>query len=196
MNRFLIVEDSRDDAELLVQWLQKRFEAQVICVPSAEKAYEQAQCGKFQAVFVNLKLGPDKLAGIPVIRFFRMMETDLPIFVVTGYEDEHARTAAIAAGADGFFGKEYTPTDAYAVERCIQMRLSAIKKGRGMKSWRTTLWGAIAIAGGAVVAGDFGPLITKIAACVAMAANGIGLLVARDNKTSDEQAGAGRLPQQ
>lgn len=59
-----------------------------------------------------------------------------------------------------------------------------------MKSWRTNIWGIISIAAGAIVASGFGPEVTKIAGCVATASSGIGLLFARDNKVSSEQAGA------
>jgi hypothetical protein len=49
-------------------------------------------------------------------------------------------------------------------------------------SWRTTLWGVVAILASAVVVADFGPLATKIAGCIGSAASGIGLLLAKDSK--------------
>jgi predicted transcriptional regulator len=59
-------------------------------------------------------------------------------------------------------------------------------------SWKTTLFGALAIAAGTIVAADFGPLVTKIAVCVGSSATGIGLLFARDNNVTSEQANAGK----
>lgn len=53
-----------------------------------------------------------------------------------------------------------------------------------MKSWRTTLFGAIGICAGAIVAADFGPMVTKLAGCLASMASGIGLLFARDQRAS------------
>lgn len=61
-----------------------------------------------------------------------------------------------------------------------------------MKSWKTTLAGVGAIVGGiaialkAVAAGDFSKFPEVIAAVTA----GIGLIAARDNNVTSEQAGA------
>lgn len=63
-----------------------------------------------------------------------------------------------------------------------------------MSSWKTTFCGAVGIIAGCVVAADFGPLVTKIFACVASIASGLGLLFARDNGVTSEQAGAASVP--
>lgn len=63
-----------------------------------------------------------------------------------------------------------------------------------MNSKLTTICGAVGIVAGIVAASNFGPLATKIAGVVAMSANSLGLFFARDNKTSDEKAGANKPP--
>lgn len=57
-------------------------------------------------------------------------------------------------------------------------------------SWKTSACGALAVIATAVIGADFGPLATKIASCVAAAAGGLGLMFARDNGVSSEDAGA------
>lgn len=51
-----------------------------------------------------------------------------------------------------------------------------------MKSYKTTVCACVGIAAGAVVVADFGPLVTKIAGCLASAANSIGLVFAADER--------------
>lgn len=203
--RFLIIEDSQHDAEFILRWLE-RFHADTVCVPSFEDAllYEDE---KWHAVFVNLKLGPDEMAGIEVIRHFRRRELDLPIFVVTGYETEQARQAAIRAGASGFFGKDYRSIDGFAIETVLATRGAAVRRGEAnrVKSWHTTIGGALAGLGtflwGVPVALNQFPdvaLPTETAKWLILSgiiASGAGVfftgLFARSHKVSDEQAGAG-----
>jgi hypothetical protein len=59
-----------------------------------------------------------------------------------------------------------------------------------MTSKLTTICGAVGLVAGVVAVNNFTPLVTKIAACVATCANSLGLYFARDNKVSDEKAGA------
>ena len=60
-----------------------------------------------------------------------------------------------------------------------------------MKSSKlTTYCGAISAAAAIVATYGFSPLTTKIASCVGAISTSIGLILARDNGVSDEQAGA------
>ena len=59
-----------------------------------------------------------------------------------------------------------------------------------MKSWKTTLCGAIAAAAGGVAAANLDPLVTKIATVVASLASGLVGLFARDNDKSSEDVNA------
>jgi len=59
-----------------------------------------------------------------------------------------------------------------------------------MTSKITTYCGAVAVVAGVITSYGFTPLITQIAGCVGACASGLGLFFARDNKVSDEQAGA------
>lgn len=58
-----------------------------------------------------------------------------------------------------------------------------------MKSWKTTLCGAIAAAAGGIAAANLDPLVTKIATVVSSLASGLVGFFARDNdKTSEDVA--------
>lgn len=57
-----------------------------------------------------------------------------------------------------------------------------------MTSWKTTLCGVLAIVGGAIV--QFFPEYAKLGGFMACIGSGLGLLFARDNNVTSEQAGA------
>lgn len=57
-----------------------------------------------------------------------------------------------------------------------------------MNSWKTTLCGVLAIVGGALV--QFFPEYAKLGGFMACIGSGLGLLFARDNNVTSEQAGA------
>jgi hypothetical protein len=58
-----------------------------------------------------------------------------------------------------------------------------------MKSWKTTVAGLLALTGGALV--QFFPAHAALGGFLATLGSGAGLLFARDNKVTSEQAGAG-----
>jgi hypothetical protein len=57
-----------------------------------------------------------------------------------------------------------------------------------MKSWKTTLCGSLALIGALIT--QFYPEFAKHGGFVAALASGLGLLFARDNKVTSEDAGA------
>lgn len=59
-----------------------------------------------------------------------------------------------------------------------------------MKSWKTTLCGAISAAATGIAAANLDPMITKIAGIVATVATAALGYFARDNNVTSEQAGA------
>jgi hypothetical protein len=59
-----------------------------------------------------------------------------------------------------------------------------------MKSWKTTLCGAIAAAAGGIAAANLDPLVTKIATVVSSLASGLVGLFARDNDKTSESVNA------
>lgn len=50
--------------------------------------------------------------------------------------------------------------------------------------------GVLGVIGTTVAMFEFGPTVTKISLCVAMASNSIGVYLARQNNVTSEQAGA------
>ncbi len=60
-------------------------------------------------------------------------------------------------------------------------------------SWRTTPAGIVTLLGAAAHIPGLPPWLPGILSGLASIAGGIGLLLARDNAVSDEQAGAGQV---
>ena len=150
--RFLIVEDSPYDVEMICQWLKREFKGcDLTCVDSVRDALEYFTVGRYAAAFVNLTLQHNRVGGIEVIKRFREQETDLPVYVVTGAEDERIRRMALKAGATGFFLKDFNGTEGQIVRTAILGRKASLEKGVGVnKSWRTTFWGGFAALGSAL----------------------------------------------
>jgi DNA-binding response OmpR family regulator len=149
---FLIVEDSPWDAEFTVRWLQPRFgHTTLVCVATEAEAYRAGAERTFAAVFVNLKLGHNRFAGLQVIEWFRERFADVPVFVVSGADDERSRELANRAGAAGFFSKDFNSRDVAAVENVIQLRLAALEKGKTMKHKWTTIGGTVTNIGSALI---------------------------------------------
>lgn len=60
-----------------------------------------------------------------------------------------------------------------------------------MKASKLTTWcGIVSAVGTTVATFNFSPIVTKISLCVSGCATAIGLILARDNGVTDEQAGA------
>lgn len=138
-HRFLLVEDSVIDTELVCHWLHREFpDANIVCASKASDGLENFKPGVYSAGFINLKLQGDPYAGLEVIRKIRKQEADLPLFVVTGAETEELRQLAVRAQATGFFSKDFDGSEAISVRNIIEFRNAAQDKGRNMnviKSW-------------------------------------------------------------
>lgn len=168
--RFLIVEDAQFDAEFIAEWLHRQFgESSLHLTANVMDAISQFRPGWYQAAFINLKLSGDPVAGIGLLKRFRKQEPDLPIFVVTGADSEDMRRLAIAAGATGFFSKDFDGTEAQCVRNTIRLRNEAVQRGRNMRrSWRTTLSGACTATGMAMFGGPMAISATKFEVPTAM----------------------------
>lgn len=199
----LVVEDDILDLRLLVEVLNRnRFRYVIATNGATAKMFYPLQ--DWAAVLLNLKL-PD-IDGAELIPWILQRSPDQLICIVTGYDAEDAKQELTAHGASVYiFRKPYKESDNAVLLSILRMRIDAIARRASIglrqpskeeqepepeeesppvNSWRTTLCGAIGICAGAIVAADFGPLVTKIAGCAALAANGVGLLFARDERAA------------
>lgn len=207
----LVIEDELIDTELLCRALEARFPtASIFCMATAEEALSLDNVSDFSTAFVNLKLQGDREAGIGVIKHFRGLSSDIPLWVVSGVDSEEVKLKAFQAGASGFFQKNFTGMDSMEVFRRIEERAASfskgVMKGSKMKSWKTRLGGSLAglgtfLWGVPVSLSQFPNMalptdVSKWCILLGILATGAGVfftgLYARDHHVSDEQAGAGR----
>ncbi len=125
---FLILEDSLLDTELLVASLAD-YGAALSCYSRTEPVLKIEDVEQFTAAFINLKIGEDTMAGIPVIRHLRSRSEDIPIIVISGADDEEMKDLALRAGANEFFVKDFHGLDKIKVKRLIELRFAALNKG-------------------------------------------------------------------
>lgn len=150
MLRILVVEDVREDMELLVHVL-KKFPLEVTTCETASEARRLFETHSYHAALVNLALPNPEPDGIHLIRWLRLRSQEILIMVVTGADDPRRRSQAIEAGANGFFTKPYTHEDNLILLAQLQVvqtaKQRAYAKGNRMRNWRTNLGGACAALG-------------------------------------------------
>lgn len=210
---FLIVEDDYFDMRRIVENLEKRFPGSALtCLGTVDAAMRIKSLEGMTASFVNLKLDGNSEAGLGVIKHFRELSDDKPIFVVSGIGNDALKLKSFMAGATGFLEKDFDSVQGMEVAQTIDERIAAhrkgFKKGAKMKSWKTRLGGSLAgvgtfLWGVPVALAQFptvalSPDVAKWCILSGIVASGAGVfftgLYARDHHVSDEQAGAGRTP--
>jgi CheY-like chemotaxis protein len=104
MTRLLYVEDDDNNAFMLTQRL-RRHGVQVHHVEDGERALVSAAWDPPAAILLDINL--PGIDGLTVLRRLRAdaATRTLPVIVVSASVQEHARTQALAAGADAFVAK-------------------------------------------------------------------------------------------
>jgi two-component system, chemotaxis family, chemotaxis protein CheY len=109
MPDILVVDDSKVMRDMLTACLRPRPELVVTHAASGLEAIEQLSLKSFALLLLDLNM-PD-IGGLEVIEFVRGQDRlrDLAIVVVTTRGDEDSRAGALAAGANRFITKPFTP---------------------------------------------------------------------------------------
>lgn len=109
MAEILVVDDSKVMREMVVACLRAVPGAQFTHAASGLEAIERLSLKAFDLVVLDLNM-PD-IGGIEVVEFIRGQDKlrALPIIVVTTRGDEASRARALAAGANRFMTKPFTP---------------------------------------------------------------------------------------
>ncbi|MDN0198596.1 response regulator [Streptomyces sp. S.PNR 29] len=107
MSRILIVEDEPHIASLVAKAL--RLDGHDVVLS------EDGEVGLFIAVAdgvdcVVLDLGLPGLPGVMLLGVLREDHRELPVVVLTGYDDPEHRAECLAAGANAFLTKPFTVT--------------------------------------------------------------------------------------
>ncbi|GEJ57099.1 response regulator [Anaeromyxobacter diazotrophicus] len=105
----LVVDDSKVMRDMIVACLRARAGLEFVHAASGLEAIERLSLHPFDLVLLDLNM-PD-IGGIEVVEFIRAQDKlrALPIVVITTRGDEASRARALAAGADRFLTKPFTP---------------------------------------------------------------------------------------
>jgi PAS domain S-box-containing protein len=121
--KVLVIEDNPGDARLIEEMLHEadQFIDEVVVASRLSEGIEQIEANAFDAALVDLSL-PDS-TGIATCQRMAAAAPDLPITVVTGYDDPSFALEALQAGAQDYVvkgelsGRELSRTVRYAIER-------------------------------------------------------------------------------
>lgn len=115
--QLLLVEDSTVDAALLrAELTQTRLIFDIDHVQRLSQAIEHLQIGGYDVVLLDLSL-PDS-HGLDTLLHIRAVEPDIPVVILSGYEDAQVGLEAVKHGAQDYLPKGRT--DAALLERALQ----------------------------------------------------------------------------
>ncbi|HJT24046.1 MAG TPA: response regulator [bacterium] len=119
--RVLLVEDSRTDAFLLVDTLGKfgGKEFELIQATDLDLALIRIQEEQIDVVLLDLSL--PLFLGLEPLEQIHKMKPDLPVIVLSGYNDPELATEAMRKGAKNFFVKGH-----FDGEALVKMLRSAV----------------------------------------------------------------------
>ena len=99
----LLIEDDPDDAELIQRMLRGLARYQVTHVPTLALGLQHLRTVYFDVLLLDLNL-PDS-QGLEALVAAQQLVPNLPILLLTGYNDEHFGRAAVRAGAQDYLVK-------------------------------------------------------------------------------------------
>ena len=107
--RILIADDSPTIRRMMIASLRSLPDVEIEEAGSGLEAVERLALGPVSMLFLDLNM-PD-IHGIEVIQFVRSHKTfaGIPICVVTTRGDDESRKMALAAGADVYLTKPFSP---------------------------------------------------------------------------------------
>ena len=123
--RVLLVEDSADDADLLLAELRRHdYAPQVERVETAAAMRRAFEAGTWDVVVSDYRL--PRFSGTKALELTRQLAGDLPFIMVSGTVGEETAVAALKAGAHDFVTKDNLSRLCPAIER--EMREAANRK--------------------------------------------------------------------
>lgn len=121
MDRVLAVDDNPQIQKLVKVNLQERGYA-VDVADTGEEALEMFEAGDFDLILLDLIL--PGVSGIDVCAQLRQ-KSDVPIIVLSAYEDEDLKVRALDAGADDYVTKPFAREELLARVRAVMRRAKA-----------------------------------------------------------------------
>ena len=120
MVRLLVVEDHALVREGLVQTLRQLEAGVEVCdVADATSAIEMLDAGRGFDMML-LDLGLPGVDGMTCLSMLRKRFPQLPVVILSGYDDAHTVSRALKAGAAGFVPKAYSSDRLLAALRQVR----------------------------------------------------------------------------
>lgn len=114
--RLLIIEDSEDDAFLLLhRFREAGYRCEHLRVDNARTLTEALAQGPWDAVLADHRM--PNFSAIAALRMIQESDLDLPFIIVSGYIDEDTAITAMRAGAHDYLSKDKLERLVPAVER-------------------------------------------------------------------------------
>lgn len=108
-HRVLVIDDVRDNIDLMVAYLKRYPQLEVETCSDAQQALDRLLANGHALVFIDLMM--PKLNGMEVIQRVMEKKPKTPFVIVTAYGDQQLRDKAMGLGAILFLEKPITPQD-------------------------------------------------------------------------------------
>jgi PAS domain S-box-containing protein len=117
--RILLVEDSEDDAELMLRQLRRSgYDPVTTRVASAEKMREALSAGTWDIIISDYVM--PGFGGLEALQLFHQHSLDIPFIIVSGHIGEEIAVSAMKAGADDYLMKDRLARLVPAVNRALE----------------------------------------------------------------------------
>jgi PAS domain S-box-containing protein len=117
--RILLVEDSEDDAELMLRQLRRSgYDPVATRVASAEKMQEALDAGTWDIIISDYVM--PGFGGLEALQVFHQRSLDIPFIIVSGHIGEEIAVSAMKAGADDYLMKDRLARLVPAVNRALE----------------------------------------------------------------------------
>lgn len=118
LHRLLVVEDDREMASMMAQFLQKQGFF-VTCAADRQSTLAALQEGRVDLILLDVSLGADN--GVDICSEIRASQ-DVPIIMVSALSADHQRMAGYGVGADDYIAKPFNPDLLLARIRAVLRR--------------------------------------------------------------------------
>ena len=123
--RILIVDDDKTFLNIITELLQSVTERIVIeTATSGKECLKKVK--KFSPNLVFLDIGMEGMNGLVTLRFIKSINSETPVYLLTGHPKEYLKDAAGMVSADGYFTKPHF-IDILREHRSLEMIMNAGK---------------------------------------------------------------------
>lgn len=122
MAKILLVEDDRDLAGMVLDWL--KFEHHLVeAVHSGDEAEDMIKAYQFDVIILDWDL--PKVSGVEILRNFRSTGGQTPVLMLTGKSNIQEKELGLDAGADDYLTKPFHMKELSARLRALLRRPAA-----------------------------------------------------------------------